>query len=95
MAIKRNKPEEIVTKLRQVEVLVGQGLARIDANGEVQITEQTFYRWYLRSSKNFPKRPNLERGHGGRGGERGRPRPEGGSPLKERPRTPICGTFLV
>ena len=31
MAIKRNKPEEIVTKLRQVEVLVGQGKARIDA----------------------------------------------------------------
>ena len=30
MAIKRNKPEEIVTKLRQVEVLVGQGLARIN-----------------------------------------------------------------
>lgn len=30
MAIKRHKPEEIVTKLRQVEVLVGQGVARID-----------------------------------------------------------------
>ena len=29
MAIKRNKPEEIVTKLRQVEVLVGQGKAQI------------------------------------------------------------------
>ena len=28
MAIKRNKPEEIVTKLRQVEVLVGQGKVR-------------------------------------------------------------------
>ena len=31
MAIKRNKPEEIVTKLRQVEVLVRQGLARINS----------------------------------------------------------------
>ena len=31
MANKRHKPEEIVTKLRQVEVLVGQGMARIDA----------------------------------------------------------------
>jgi hypothetical protein len=31
MATKRHKPEEIVTKLRQVEVLVGQGMARIDA----------------------------------------------------------------
>ena len=31
MAIKRTKPEEIVTKLRQVEVLMGQGMPRIDA----------------------------------------------------------------
>ena len=41
----RDRGEEIVTKLRQVEVLVGQGMARIDAIREVQITEQTFYRW--------------------------------------------------
>ena len=45
MATKRHKPEEIVTKLRQVEVLVGQGMARVDANREVRITEQTYYRW--------------------------------------------------
>jgi len=43
MAIKRHKPEEIVTKLRQVEVLVGQRMSPIDAIREVQITEQTFY----------------------------------------------------
>ena len=29
MGIKRHRPEEIVTKLRQVEVLVGQGMARV------------------------------------------------------------------
>ena len=45
MATKRHKPEEIVTKLRQVEVLAGQGLARVDAIREVRITEQTYYRW--------------------------------------------------
>ena len=45
MGIKRHRPEEIVTKLRQDEVLVGQGMSRIDAIREVQITEQTFYRW--------------------------------------------------
>ncbi|MEO0960379.1 MAG: IS3 family transposase [Pseudomonadota bacterium] len=45
MANKRHKPEEIVTKLRQVDVLVGQGLARVDAIREVRITEQTYYRW--------------------------------------------------
>ena len=45
MAIKRNKPEEIVTKLRQVEVLVGQGKAGIDAIREIGVVEQTYYRW--------------------------------------------------
>ena len=45
MATKRHKPEEIVTKLRQVEVLVGQGMARIDAIIQVRIVEQTYYRW--------------------------------------------------
>jgi hypothetical protein len=44
MANKRHKPEEIVTKLRQVDVLVGQGMARIDAIREVRIMEQTYYR---------------------------------------------------
>ena len=43
MATKRHKREEIVTKLRQVEVLVGQGMARVDAIREVRITEQTYY----------------------------------------------------
>ncbi len=31
MGIKRHKPEEIITKLRQVEVLCGQGMPRVDA----------------------------------------------------------------
>jgi transposase InsO family protein len=45
MANKHHKPIEIVAKLRQVEVLVGQGMARLDAIREVSVTEQTYYRW--------------------------------------------------
>ena len=45
MGIKRHKPEDIVTKLRQVEVLCGQGMLRIDAIRQLQITEQIFYWW--------------------------------------------------
>tara|TARA_B100000749_G_scaffold121244_1_gene92729 strand:- start:586 stop:864 length:279 start_codon:yes stop_codon:yes gene_type:complete len=45
MANKRPRPEEIVTKLRQVEVLTGQGLKRIDAIREIGVVEQTYYRW--------------------------------------------------
>ncbi len=45
MASKRHKPEEIVRKLRRVDVLVGQGMARVDAIREVRVTEQTYDRW--------------------------------------------------
>ena len=38
MANKHHKPEEIVAKLRQVEVLVGQGMARMSPYG----TNRTF-----------------------------------------------------
>ena len=46
MGIKRHKPDELVTKGRQVEVLVGQGMARIDAMRQISIAEQTYYRWH-------------------------------------------------
>ena len=45
MANKRPKPEEIVTKLRQVEILTGQGMPRLDAIRQIGVTEQTYYRW--------------------------------------------------
>ena len=45
MASKRPKPEEIVSKLRQVEVLMGQGMSRLDAIRQIGVVEQTYYRW--------------------------------------------------
>ena len=45
MANKRPKPEEIVSKLRQVEVLQGQGMAIADAVRQIGVTQQTYYRW--------------------------------------------------
>ena len=45
MAINRPKAEEIVVKLRQFEVLMGQGMPRIDAIRQISVTEQTYYRW--------------------------------------------------
>ena len=45
MGIMRPKPEEIVVKLRQVEVLTGQGIARLDTIRQIGVTEQTYYRW--------------------------------------------------
>ncbi len=43
MANKRPKPEELVTKLRQVEILAGQGMSRLDAIRQIGVTEQTYY----------------------------------------------------
>ena len=44
MAGKREKPEEIVSKLRQVEVLQGQGTTVAEAVRQIGVTQQTFYR---------------------------------------------------
>lgn len=38
-------PEQIVGKLRQIEVLMGQGKTVTQAAKEAGITDQTFYRW--------------------------------------------------
>jgi len=45
MPRKRYKPEEIVAKLRQVDVLVSQGKTVADAVREIGVTEVTYYRW--------------------------------------------------
>ena len=45
MPIKRYKPEEIVAKLRQVDVLASQGTSMADAIRQIGVSEVTFYRW--------------------------------------------------
>jgi transposase-like protein len=45
MPRKRHKAEEIVTKLRQVEVLTAQGRPVAEAIRSIGVTEVTYYRW--------------------------------------------------
>ena len=45
MLKKRDKPEEIVAKLRQVDVLVSQGKPVAEAVRSIAVTEVTYYRW--------------------------------------------------
>ncbi len=45
MPRKRHKSEEIVAKLRQVDVLVSQGQGVADAVRSIGVTEVTYYRW--------------------------------------------------
>ena len=45
MRKKRHRPEEIVAKLRQVDVLTSQGKPVADAVRAIGVTEVTYYRW--------------------------------------------------
>ena len=45
MPKKRHKAEEIVAKLRQVEVLTAQGKPVAEAIRSIGVTEVTYYRW--------------------------------------------------
>ena len=45
MSKKRRKPEEIVSKLRQVDVLTSQGKTVSEAIRSIGVTEVTYYRW--------------------------------------------------
>jgi transposase-like protein len=45
MGRRRYKPEEIVAKLRQVDVLTSQGQSVAEAVRSIGVTEVTYYRW--------------------------------------------------
>jgi transposase-like protein len=45
MSRKRPKPEEIVAKLRQADVLIGQGTSVAQAIRAIGVSEVTYYRW--------------------------------------------------
>ncbi len=45
MGTKGHKPEDVVAKLRQVDVLVSQGQSVGDAIRTIGVTEVTYYRW--------------------------------------------------
>ncbi len=45
MPRKRHSAEEIVTKLRQVDVLMAQGRPVTEAVRSIGVTEVTYYRW--------------------------------------------------
>ena len=42
---KRHTPEQIIQKLREVEVLLRQGSTVAEAVRQIEVTEQTYYRW--------------------------------------------------
>ncbi|SFF68896.1 Transposase [Methylobacterium sp. yr596] len=45
MGTKRHKPEDVVAKLRQADVLIAQGQSVADVIRALGVTEVTYYRW--------------------------------------------------
>ena len=45
MVRKSFKPEQIINKLREAEVLLSQGSTVDEASRKLGVTEQTYYRW--------------------------------------------------
>ena len=41
----RNKPEQIIRKLRQAEVLLGQGKTIVEVCRDLEISDATYYKW--------------------------------------------------
>ena len=42
---RRHTPDQIVRKLREVERLVGEGRTTAEAVKQIEVSEQTYYRW--------------------------------------------------
>ena len=45
MSQRRYKPEEIIGKLREAEVLLSQGVTVDEVCRRIEVTKQTYYRW--------------------------------------------------
>jgi transposase-like protein len=45
MPRKRTTPEQIISKLREAEVLLSQGQTVAHVSKQLGVTEQTYYRW--------------------------------------------------
>ncbi len=45
MARRLFRPEQIINKLREAEVLISQGATIGEASRKIGVTEQTYYRW--------------------------------------------------
>jgi transposase-like protein len=39
------KPEQVINKLREAEILLSQGSTVAEASRKLNVTEQTYYRW--------------------------------------------------
>lgn len=60
MPAKKHKPEEIIGKLREVEIILGQGGTTAEACRRIAVSEQTYYRW-RKEPRRCPPKPARSR----------------------------------
>jgi transposase-like protein len=46
--MKKHTPEQIISKLRRAETLIAQGSSVAEAAREIEVSEQSYYRWKRR-----------------------------------------------
>src|SRR5882672_9603244 len=98
MPRKSYKPEEIVAKLRQVDVLTSQGKSVGEAIRSIGVSEVTYYRWRQEfgglKSDQVKRLKDLEAEHSassdGVGPDAGQADPSGGGPGKLLGWVPCC-----
>ena len=59
MARRRHTPDQIIAKLRDIEVLIAEGKSIAEAAKQMEISEQTFHRW--RNQYGGMKGPKMKR----------------------------------
>ena len=45
MPFRKHKPEEVIGKLREAEIVLAQGASTAEACRRIAVSEQTYYRW--------------------------------------------------
>ena len=45
MPSRKGRPKEIISKLREVEIVLGQGGTAVEVCRRIEVSEQTYYRW--------------------------------------------------
>ena len=100
MPSKKHKPEEIIGKLREVEIVLGQGGTTAEACRRIAVGEQTYYRWAqgIWWPEDGPGASDEGSGKGKRpaaacnfGSDAGQAHPAGGGKGKtSEPRTALC-----
>ena len=59
MPSKKHQPEEVIGKLREAEIVLGQGGTTAEVCRWTAVSEETYYRWPNRASRRFRRETTM------------------------------------